>query len=336
MSTKVTQILLNNNILSGSASTLVPTKNMVRNFGNTEDYIELHVTDPANKNLYSIVPFLNYKIPGNTIPQSGLSVDKITFDPATDLANLGLTYGKYNTYYNIFRPKVILGFSKSIFIKEISNDRTELRLYSNNINPSSLEQNTKVFIAERTNQPYFKEFYLNFGKNQLIVCVNIAFETGVNGQPSSILVKLLNPLPIQYKVNDTLSIVDALSNPQAYSIEVTPEPIPVTYPTLRGPNFDLDLDNLRVGPTPYYNFTDITTFQGTFAPQLQQLLGQLSASNFAINVDYTDYENFVHYSSAARRLEGFKYKLDNIELFTSASASYATSTNPNAQTTALG
>jgi len=347
MSTKVTQISLNNNILSGSVSTLVPTKNMVRNFGNTEDYIELHITDPAEKNLYSIVPFANYKVPSNTVPQAGLSVEKVTFDPAADLANLGITYGKYNVYYNIFRPKVILDYTKSIFIKEISKDRTEIRLYSNNVTPSQFQTNTNNFIAERGSNPYFKEFYLNFGKNQLLPCINIAFDLGsststltgpsnnqtltstLSGSPS-VLVKLLNPLPIQYKVNDTLNIVDALSNPQAYNVEITPEPVKRVSPSLRGPNFDLDLDNLRVGPTPYYNFTEVTTFQGTFAPQLQQLLGQLSASNFSINVDYNDYENFVHYSSAARRLEGFKYKLENIELYTSASASYALSTNPTA------
>jgi hypothetical protein len=347
MATKVTQISLNSNILSGSVSTLVPTKNMVRNFGNIEDYIEMHITDPAEKNLYSVVPFGNYKVPSNTVPQAGLSVEKITFDPTTDLSNLGLTYGKYNVYYNIFRSKVILDYTKSIFIKEISKDRTEIRLQSNNITPAQFKVNTDNFIAERGTNPYFKEFYLNFGQNKLLPCINIAFDLGnstttltgpIGNQtlnsslsgPPSVLVKLLNPLPIQYKVNDTLNIVDALSNPQAYSVEVTPEPVIQIPPSLRGANFDLDLDQLRVGPTPYYNFTQVTSFQGTFTPQLQQLLGQLSASNFQINIDYNDYENFVHYSSAARRLEGFKYKLENIELYTSASASYALSTNPTA------
>ena len=151
MATKVTQILLNSNILSGSVSTtLVPSKDMIRNFGNTEDYVELHITDPSGKNLYSIVPFSNYKVPANTTPQAGLSVDKITFDPATDLANLGLTYGKYNAYYNIFRPKVILGYTKTIFIKEISKDRTEIRLQSNNTTPAQLQANTNNFIPGKT------------------------------------------------------------------------------------------------------------------------------------------------------------------------------------------
>jgi hypothetical protein len=229
-----------------------------------------------------------------------------------------------------------------------SDLRTEIRLSSNNIDNNTLINNTVEFINEFQSLPYFKEFYLNFGKNQLIPAINVALDLGsstldinntsVISSPSvssTVLIKLLNPLPLRYRINDLLSIVDEISNPQVFEASITPDPIPVTFPTLRGPNFDLDLDNLRVGPTPYYNFNQITSFQGNFAPQLQQLLGQLSASNFSINVDYTDYNDFVHFSSAARRLQGFKYKLDNIELFTSASASSAQNPNVNSQADTL-
>ena len=327
MATTVSKISNSNNILSGSSSQLVVTKNMVRNFGSPEDYVELHIADPAGKILYSISPFTNYQIPGNF--QTTTTIQDLVFDPATDLKNIGIQYGDYNLTYNVLRPKIVKSNIKVFFIKEISGDRTELRLITNNVSNIDVENGTNDFINEIQSLSYFKEFYLNFGNNKLVPAVNIALDKSTN--PYSVLVKLLNPLSINYNVNDTLLIVDEISNPQVFDVNVVQDPVPVVYPTLRGPNFDLDLDNLRVGPTPYYNFNQITTFSGSFNPQLQQLLGQLSASNFAINVDYTDYENFVHFSSAARRLEGFKYKLSNIEQYTAASASAAASTSPTAQ-----
>jgi hypothetical protein len=328
MATTVTKLPIINNILTGSSTDLVPSQNMTRNFGANQDFVEMHIFDPADQRIYSVSPFTGYKIPGNFQPTDTYSIQELEFTPDIDLQNLGIQFGDYKVYYNILRPKIVEENNKAFFIKEISEDRTEIRLSTNNVGNDVIESGTINFINEIQNLTYFKEFYLNFGENNLYPAVNIALD--INTNPYSILVKLLNPLPINYNVNDSLLIVDEISNPQVFEVNIIQDSTPVTYPTLRGPNFDLDLDNLKVGPTPYYNFTEITSFQGNFAPQLQQLLGQLSASNFALNVDYTNYENFVHYSSAARRLEGFKYKLTNIEEYTTASSSLAESNSPTA------
>ena len=348
MATVVNNLTVSNNILSGSSSQLVVTRDMVRNFGAPEDFIELHISDPSGKVLYSYVPFKGYTIPGKFESSTAYTIKELIFDPTTDLKNSGISYGDYTLTYNVLRPKIVKESNPSLFIKEISGDRTEIRLSTNNIATTEIQTNTNEFIQEIQGLPYFKEFYLNFGKNKLIPATNIALDLGSSNViiaknpgnivatstlagPPTVLVKLLNPLPLQYTVNTLVSVVDEISNPQIYEVNVTPDPVTINYPSLRGPNFDLDLDHLRVGPTPYYNFTEVSSFQGTFAPQLQQLLSQLSASNFHINIDYTNYENFIHYSSAARRLEGFRYKLINIEATSSLSASLALSTSPSAQ-----
>jgi hypothetical protein len=328
MSVTINKIESQVSILNPTASANIPSKDMIRYFNTATDFIEMHVMDiNTDRVLYTVSPFKNYKIPGNFQSGDQIYIEDLIFSPDKDLNNLGITNGKYKIQYNILRPKIVADYPVlPFFLKSISDNKKEIRLITNNISSTEVESNTLSFINEVQNLGYFKEFYLNFGKNKLIPAVNVALDKSTI--PSSVLIKLLDPLSTEYKKDDYLSIVDAISNPEVYSVEIIPDPVPVVYPTLRGPNFDLDLDNLRVGPTPYYNFTQITTFQGTFAPQLQQLLGQLSASNFAINVDYTDYENFIHYSSAARRLEGFKYKLTNIETYTSASASAAAGTSP--------
>jgi len=336
MAVNINKIITNNSILTGSSVDLVSSKNMTRNFGSAEDYVELYIEDPAGDNLYSIIPFMNYQTPGIYQPTDTYNIQELEFDPATDLQDLAISYGDYILTYNVLRPKIVKNYNLSFFIKEISADRTEIRLSTNNISNTDIETNTLDFIIEFQSVSYFKEFYINFGQGILLPAINVALDKNTN--PYSILIKLLNPLPIQYDTNVLVSIVDKISNTQQFSADITLDSIPVTFPTLRGPNFDLDLDSVRVGPTPYYNFSQVTNFQGNFAPQLQQLLGQLSASNFAINIDYANFEytDWIHYSSAARRLEGFKYKLSNIGLFTSASSSAAVSTTPTALLDAQG
>jgi hypothetical protein len=324
MATVVTILPTNNNILDTQEAALVPTNDLVRNFGSPEDYVEMHVFDPTKKHLYSVSPFKGYKVPGTFQPSVANTINELTFSPDVDLKNLGISFGDYTVIYNILRPKVNLTVDRVFFIKEISANRQEIRLSTNNITNSQLETGTLSFINEIQNLPYFKEFYINFGENNLLPAINIALDQTVS--PSTILIKLLDPLPTTYTINTLVSIVDFISNPQAFEVNIEPDSIPITFPTLRGPNFGLELDNVRVGSSPYYNFDNIfNSFTTSVDTELQTLLGNLSASNFSINVDYTDYSNFTHFSSANRRLNNFKYKLSQIELFTSASASAASS-----------
>jgi hypothetical protein len=326
----INPIANNSNILDSNSSFLVPSRNIIRSFGNPEDYMEMHISDPLGKILFSVTPFKNYKVEGNYLPTENIDIEDIIFSPEVDATNIALSNGSYVIKYNIFRPKVYLSNNRGFFIKEISADRTEIRLVNNNISPENLVAQANTFILENQAQPYFKEFYLNFGSNKLIPAVNIALD--INSNPFSVLIKLLNPLPTEYSINNTLNIVDALSNPISFTVDISPDPVATVFPTLRGPNFDLDIDNLKVSPTSYYNFNQITNFKGNFNPQLQQLLGYLSASNFAINIDYTNYEDYVHFSSAARRLEGFQYKLQQIEFYTSASEAAENNINVTSHT----
>ncbi|MBM4225271.1 MAG: hypothetical protein FJ167_10915, partial [Gammaproteobacteria bacterium] len=142
MSTTVIKLPRNNNILSGSSSaTLVPSREMMRVFGNSEDYVELHVANPAGNILYSVIPFKGYSIPGTFLPTSGsISLKELLFDPSLDLKNLGLQFGEFKVIYNILRPKIDLTYNRTFFIKEISADRTEIRLSTNNISNSVLQQ----------------------------------------------------------------------------------------------------------------------------------------------------------------------------------------------------
>ena len=60
---------------------------------------------------------------------------------------------------------------------------------------------------------------------------------------------------------------------------------------------------------------------GTRQTNIDILNASLSQSAGArLNIDYTDFSNFVHFSSAKERLTNFQYKMALIEYYTSQSA----------------
>ena len=298
-------------ILTPEELTLVVNTEMNRSFGQPEDFIELHVYDNSDNLLRSVVPFSDYKVPNNGITDNVNKIKQIEFDPGIDVQRLGFTRGDFVVDYNILRPKISPRPERDFFIKEISNDRLELRLASTVLTPQAITAGTSTFITEFENTPYFKEFYLNFGQNQFIPAVNIALDLNTN----TVLIKLIDPLPVNFIINDKVGIVDKLSIDDRFSVSIFFELPEETLPTLRPANFNIDTDSQVAGSTPYYNYSQLTNITGSQNSTLQKLINYVSSSNFQINVDYTNYANFVKFSSVNTRLETFQYKVNQIELY---------------------
>lgn len=321
----VTKLPSNDRILTPQEQSLVVNKEMTRKFGQPEDFVELHVYDNTDKLIRSIVPYKNYGVPNNGVTGDVDTTTELSFDPAFDIQQLGFSRGSFITDYNVLRPKIYLGVERVFFIKEISSDRLELRLNSTEIPNNLILSGGSSFINEFYGTPYFKEFYLNFGQNRFIPAVNIALD--LSDDKYSVLIKLINPLPVEFTQNDRIGIVDKLSIDDRFSVSITIDITPPALPTLRPANFNLDTDYLVAGSTPYYNYNQITNVTSSQNPLFQRLLTYMSSSTFQINVDYTDYNNFIHFSSATERLNAFQYKISQIELYnktiTSASLSSA-------------
>ncbi len=168
-------------------------------------YIEFFIYD-LNKNIISSdLNFNNYSIVNNgQFPDTGL-ISSIEIDIEQEVINQGIFQGEYIFYFNFFNYKV--GSPTSLYtVKEISSDRTELRIASSNIGDAS------KFIQERENSNYFIDFYLNFGNNQLLLGTNIIQDD------NSILIKLYNPLPNNINLGSTLWIVTQFSQPLSYNV----------------------------------------------------------------------------------------------------------------------
>jgi len=290
-------------------TTLITTKDFIRSFGQDIDYIEAHLYTQNNTLIKSDYNFTYYTVPGTLQGETETTSKQIEFKTEEYLKYLGYYLGSYKVQYNIFRKKIFNTNEKLFFVKEISQDRKEIRISTNDISNSDIESGVLNFIQEYQSSPYFKDFNLNFGDNNIVNAVNIILDKNTN--PYSILVKLYNPLPSEFDLKSSLWFVEELSDPHLFQIDIFPDVVEEKIPFLRNANFDIDVEKNSIKPTEYINSQNILT--NSTLSGYQKLLNVTNTTGIKINTDYSLYENFVHFSSAKQRLLNFFYKLQNIE-----------------------
>lgn len=309
MAVIINSIGVPNNILNQQEQNLVDSKEITRYFGLPQDFSQLYVYNTStNTLLNSISNFQNYTLTDNKV---------INLDPERDITNLGYRLGTYTLYYNFLRPIVTLNSNLDLFIQNISQDRTEIKIATTVESNDVVYNNALTYIDLINSRNYFLEFYLDLGSNNLIAANSFAVEKDINGNVN-ILVKLFNALPDTVVLNSPLNLVEEISETQGFEAIINQVPAEaIALPSLRQANFSLNVDDQRIGSSDYYNFNQLTTLTGSNNSQLQNLLGFISSSNPTINIDYTDYNNFTHFGSQTQRLSTFKTKLQKLELYNS-------------------
>ena len=178
-------------------------------FNSQTDTIEYYIYD-INKRLRSYTPeFTQYKVIDPSINQSGLST--INIDLEKILSDRGIYAGTYELVFNFFRNELDSSFRRNFFIKEISSNRTELRLASNLLSNEELKTQINQFIESNSSTDYFSDFIVNFGENRQYTANNILLnETDPNN--FSFLVKLYSSLPLTFGINDQLWIAKEVAD----------------------------------------------------------------------------------------------------------------------------
>ena len=281
----------------------------------SDSYIEFFIYD-LNKNLIaSDLNFTQYSVLNDGQSSQDNGLNQINIDPEQNLIDNGFDQGSYITYYNFLNKKI--GSSiEPLYISEISSDRTEIRLDSTTLSSQDIIEKTNQFIEERESSLYFLDFLLNFEENILFISNNINLDETDPSNPT-ILIKLYEPLPEEININDTLFIVSTLEEPLAYQITFPEEEIIFDDTTsIQGPNFNIQLQDQINNSTPELSYSDLIST--TSLNSLNQINSLLEEKEIDINIDYTDFNNFIHFSSAKTRLENFLYKVNLIEGYSSS------------------
>ena len=338
-----------------SDSNLIASQAIQESFGQYADYIEYYIYDAAgnllntNYNYHSFkLPITNGLKPGFQVSSSNVNsmaeaqvgvisnytqsistLPTIEIDPVSDLQNIGFSSGEFKVQYNFFNNK-ISSPTAELFIKEISSDRTEIRVGSTILTNEQIESGSLTLINEISGSSYFVDYLINFGNNIQATAINVALN---KVDPNyEILFKLYQPLPLNIIPKTTLWVVKEKITPYVFDINLDKLVIPPPPPTLRGPNFDITIPNHNSIATSYQNYTNlINNVQNISTSSYQQLLNLIQSQSLDINVDYNNFSNFGFFSSARSRLDNFYNKVKQIEDYKNNIAVYTalTSSRPN-------
>lgn len=294
-----------------SDNSLIASFNTDITFNSETDYIEYYIYN-ANKDLIDSVEYLRtFAIYG----------EDLSINPEQDLESRAYLEGKYYTVYNFLRPLLSSSIAEPYYISEISTDRTELRLASTSILGGDIVDSATALKLAIESAPFQKDFSLNFGQNNLVIANNVLLDDS-NPDSITVLIKLYEPLPEQFGIQSQCWAVEKIAESKAFLVDIivsyTQEDTTIK---IKGPNVNLQ-QNTEVNKSGEYQNTALlkTTTNNNLKYQLNSILAETGVE---LNIDYSDYNNFVFFSNAQSRLENFYYKLGLIEEYT-VSASYGT------------
>lgn len=305
---------------------LVSSQEIESPFNTNLDSVELYWYDTNQQLIASNTNYTSWKsYQDSSIPTTG-QLQALYLDPIIDGQAAGISNGDVFLVYNFVSNKLTSSDNNRFYISSISADRTEVSLKSNNISDETLIAEVAEFKADLETGQYFEDFYLNFGDNDRLIGLNIR-TIDVEGE-TEVQVKLYDPLPNQYQEKTTLWIQIDVAGSTGYKVTYDEEIIlPDTTQRLRGPNLNI---NPTSGNSSEYQSSDslrTANLTGSVS-QLKNLLGKYQVK---LNIDYTDYSNFVHFSSATQRLENFHYKASLIESYQNDIDAITGSTAPTLQ-----
>lgn len=281
-------------------------------FDVTRDNVELHYYSLDGTYLGNAENYLEYRVERQGTTETS-NVSTLIINPEEDLFTFGYTNGDVKFQYRFLRDSFFLNKNTPgrFFIENLSPDRTEIRA-SSLVVPNELILSSSNELKTRFEQlPYLDTIRLNFGENNFLQAINISNQT-VGDTNVFLLVKLYEPLPDNFDLKSEFLVNEELSDTISY--EFTAEfSLPADiFPELRGPNFNVELLEEYGNPTNFVSKQDLLL---TLTGSNYLTYNLVNQSGVTLGIDHTDFENFVHFSSASERLQNFKYKLGKVQEF---------------------
>ena len=306
--------------LQDTLSLDINSKTIDKTFGRSDDYIELHIYNSNNQLIYSEENFKDFT------QEEPLS-SNIQVDPQKILSDRNFITGQFRIKLNILKNKIFNSETFPFIIKEISNNRREIKSVSPIVVNQTLDIAVNGFIADIEASSYFKEFSINLGSDTLIPCINILLNKGP--QKHEVLLKTLDPLPTGIQLKTEFKVVEEITDPIFINVDLGDPQLVIDGIPLRGPNYHIDIRQNKSVPSGFKSYDDLLSYNVTSS--YQHLLSKINNPGLKIDIQYDyirtvseslkgidipyHFDNFVHFSSATERLKNFEYKLKLIELY---------------------
>lgn len=278
-------------------------------FNPNTDFIEAKIYDESKNFIYSSGDFAD----GGIYREYSVIKNDIQLNPEEFISNMGYNNGTYFIIYNFYR-KICSDNNynlKEFFISDIDSTRTELKIKLIGEKNDDIINSINNFIEYRKNTPKFIDFIVSFGENN-IIANNIKIDN--TQEELTLLIKLYEPLPVEEGINSQLLLLLEINNPQGYKISITQDIVEVddSIP-LSGPNFSIKTTGYSASDSEEMSLEDITGLS-LLENTKYQLKSYLNDQKNKLNIDYSKFENFIHFSSAFKRFYNFIQKVKLLQL----------------------
>jgi len=285
------------------------------------DNLNVALTDieQLETELYIYTPQTGLYIAGGVTDKVSLRDNKLYINYAAAIADLGIDRGPFEVVVNIHQP-VIGDYENPILLaKEFSPDRREVLVtLAPNVTDDLISEFLNTF-----DDPFELDLALNFGNNRIYKIINFKRWR----EDPQIAIRLYQPVPEDIEVNSPSWIVEQLSDSFIDNVDLSvaiPEP---EVQQLRGPNFEIDDAYTTITETDFKSWNQLLDANLTTSQQIVDHVFSGSLAGVKLGVDYSGFQNFVFYSSAAERIDNFKYKLELIEYYNNRIATIEVGSN---------
>lgn len=230
----------------------------------------------------------------------------------------------YTLRYNFFKSK-LSGPDKDqkMYIQSFSDDRREVRVRPTPNSDFSFRESVRSVFGKKVRTSL--KNVANFNRNQYyrILSWSSVAKTDSNGDvlfdenndpelTNSAIIRFENAIPSAIEVGDEFWIGERLSRPYFDKFEIFRSVEPTPTNELAPPDFNIDTGENSIGESKFEDLESIIDEGSSSENFVQSTFGDGSVD---LNVDYTEFENFVHFSSAEERIKNFRFKLKKIQQF---------------------
>ncbi len=302
--------------------------------------------------LYTIGSESDY-ITGGCIDDFDVKNGRLLINYGKACQSLGIERGQFEVVVNVYKDLLGSKEDPGLWIKEISDDRREVWIqafpdadidvaeyidsfgsgqYAEKVYEKDeegeliLDQNGNAILQTVVERPLSDDIALNLGNNQILKIINQKDWQSEN----DFVVRLYKPLPDNINVKDKLWTIEQLSDAYIDNISLVGPGISDSKSReLLGPNFDIDVSKGTITETDFETWNSLLDANTSTSQQIVDRIFSGSLGQ-AVNIDYSGFQNFIHFSSATERLANFKYKLGLVEYYDGRIKTLETATGTDA------
>jgi len=280
----------------------------------------------------------NTYVGGGVIDDFEILKDKIYINYGKACQSIGVERGRFEVVVNIYKNLLGSEDSPDLYLKGISPDRRELWIQADPEADLDVDrylegvedgETTEVLfqhdkhgnivkdkednpqIEATTIEPLSEDIFLNFGENKLYKIIN---QKEWNAE-DDFVARMYKEMPADINVKDKCWVVELLADSYVDNIILEgPGATDQELNKLLGPNFDIDPIGGTVSETDFKNWNDLLDAGVSTS---QQIVDRIFSGSLGTNlkIDYSGFQNFIHFSSAEERVNNFIYKLQKLEFY---------------------